>query len=592
MFKATKFKRIAFFTICDIFIFIYSVYFANLLRFSGEIPEIFEPAMIKMALILVPMKLFLMYIYGLYRVPWRYVGLSEARKITLIMSISATAFYLIFTLASDFFNPFARSTIIIDFLLSCLMVGTLRIIKRVFLDFTSAKRGKPCVIIGGTNKALQVLKGFKSGYASYFCVGITDPRADIVGTDCGGYRVGAMSELKAYANEGTKSAIIAKKLSQSELGALYTQLRELGYDDIKIFTLLGEDDGKIKDISIEDLLARKPKDLDSAAVQNFIGDKSILITGAGGTIGSELCKLCLKFGAKKLIMVDHSEYNLYAINEATNADPRNVLALINITHTKDFERVFAAHRPDIVLHAAAYKHVPLCEYNALSAAQNNILGTKTLVDLAKKYGAKRVVLISTDKAVRPTNVMGATKRICELYALNSSDEHTEITAVRFGNVLGSSGSVIPKFKAQIARNEPLSVTHPDITRYFMLTSEACQLVLQAASIAKGGELFVLNMGEPVKIADLAKRMLELSGKEELGINYVGLRPGEKLYEELLIDENDVQTRFESIFVTHSQPCDLAWLNEKIAHLTSFNEVNDDFYAALKDIVPEFNHNKG
>jgi UDP-N-acetyl-D-glucosamine 4,6-dehydratase len=222
--------------------------------------------------------------------------------------------------------------------------------------------------------------------------------------------------------------------------------------------------------------------------------------------------------------------------------------------------------------------------------QNNIIGTKNVVDLAKKYEAKKVVLISTDKAVRPTNIMGATKRICELYALNSNTNSTEIVAVRFGNVLGSSGSVIPKFKAQIAANEPLSVTHPDITRYFMLVSEACQLVLQAASIASGGELFVLNMGEPVRIADMAKRMLKLSNKEHLGIKFVGLRPGEKLYEELLIDSNDVATKFESIFVTRSEPYDINLLNKQIANLLQSQDEAQIEYG-LKIIVPEFNHNK-
>ena len=289
-------------------------------------------------------------------------------------------------------------------------------------------------------------------------------------------------------------------------------------------------------------------------------------------------------------MVEHSEYNLYQINEATNADKRNRLVMLNITHTDEFESVFSKFRPDIVIHAAAYKHVPLCEFNPLIAVQNNIIGTKNVVDLAKKYEAKKVVLISTDKAVRPTNIMGATKRICELYALNSNTNSTEIVAVRFGNVLGSSGSVIPKFKAQIAANEPLSVTHPDITRYFMLVSEACQLVLQAASIASGGELFVLNMGEPVRIADMAKRMLKLSNKEHLGIKFVGLRPGEKLYEELLIDSNDVATKFESIFVTRSEPYDINLLNKQIANLLQSQDEAQIEYG-LKIIVPEFNHNK-
>lgn len=590
MIRATKRRRIAFFLLCDTLIFTLSIYFAFLLRFSGDIPEIFIPGMIYSGAILLAIKIAMLWAFQIYRVPWRFFGLNESRKITLACLLCAGIFFGIFLSYEEIFAPFPRSVIIIDALISAIMVGSLRISKRALIDFKKAKNGHPCVIIGSTSKTLQILKGLKSGYANYYAVGIVDGRKDLVGTYCDGYQVGHKDELKNYIEDGVKSAIIALKLMPNELKDLYDELDTLGFKDIKIFSLIGQKNEGITDISIEDLLARKPKDLDSTAVESFIGDKTVMVTGAGGTIGSEICKQCLKFGAKELIMVEHSEYNLYQINEATNADKRNRLVMLNITHTNEFESVFSKFRPDIVIHAAAYKHVPLCEFNPLIAVQNNIIGTKNVVDLAKKYEAKKVVLISTDKAVRPTNIMGATKRICELYALNSNTNSTEIVAVRFGNVLGSSGSVIPKFKAQIAANEPLSVTHPDITRYFMLVSEACQLVLQAASIASGGELFVLNMGEPVRIADMAKRMLKLSNKEHLGIKFVGLRPGEKLYEELLIDSNDVATKFESIFVTRSEPYDINLLNKQIANLLQSQDEAQIEYG-LKIIVPEFNHNK-
>ncbi|WP_081867149.1 UDP-N-acetylglucosamine 4,6-dehydratase (configuration-retaining) [Campylobacter iguaniorum] len=587
--RATKSRRTAFFLTCDIVLFSLSIYFAFLLRFSGEIPDIFVDGMIYSGIVLVSLKIFLMWLFRLYKVPWRFFGLNEARKIFSVTTVSALLFFALFSFYEDFFNPFPRSVIIIDAIISALMVGSLRILKRVFLDFKKDKGGEPCVIIGSTSKTLQVLKGLKSGYADYYVSGIVDGRKDVVGTYCDGYLVGDKSELKHYITDGVKTAIIALKLAPNELKELYDELDEIGFKDIKIFSLLDGKKEGIADISIEDLLARKPKDLDSKVVENFIGGKVVMVTGAGGTIGSEICKQCLKFGCKSLIMVEHSEYNLYQINEATKSDPRNHLVMLNITHTKEFDDIFAKFRPEIVIHAAAYKHVPLCEFNPISAVQNNIFGTKNVIDLSKKYGVKRVVLISTDKAVRPTNIMGTTKRVCELYSLNSNETgKTEIVAVRFGNVLGSSGSVIPKFKAQIAANEPLSVTHPDITRYFMLVSEACQLVLQAASIAEGGELFVLNMGEPVKIADLAARMLKLSGKEELGIKFVGLRPGEKLYEELLIDENDVATKFESIFVTKSGSYDLDLLKSQIANLAGTSD-EKSIEEKLKLIVPEFNH---
>lgn len=335
------------------------------------------------------------------------------------------------------------------------------------------------------------------------------------------------------------------------------------------------------------MLARKPKDLNDDIVKDFMFEKVVLVTGAGGTIGSEICKQCLKFGVKRLIMLDHSEFNLYKINEITKSNKKNVLKLLSVINLKDIEdEVFKEFDIDIVIHAAAYKHVPLCEFNIKSAVKNNILGTKNMIDLSNKYNVKRFVLISTDKAVRPTSIMGTTKRICELYALNQNSK-TEFVAVRFGNVLGSSGSVIPKFKEQIKNGENLTVTHPDIVRYFMLVSEACQLVLQAASIAKGGELFVLDMGKQVKIADLAKKMLELANRTDLKVVFTGLRPGEKLYEELLIDENDKQTKFESIFVTNSQKYDLNLLNLQINELLNLDE--KDIESKLCEIVPEFSH---
>ena len=341
---------------------------------------------------------------------------------------------------------------------------------------------------------------------------------------------------------------------------------------------------QLKNISVEDLLARHPKDLDKKKIENFIKNKIVLITGAGGSIGSEISRQCKKYGAKRLILLDHSEFNLYTITDELKSDI--VTPVMQTVRNKELlETTFKKYKPQIVIHAAAYKHVPLVENNILEAISNNIIGTKNVIDLAIKYGAQKFVLISTDKAVRPTNVMGTTKRVCELYAQNVECKSTEIVSVRFGNVLGSSGSVIPKFKAQIEKGGPITVTHPKITRYFMLIPEACELVLQAASIGKGGELFILDMGEPIKIVDLAKKMIELSGKEGIEIEYCGLRPGEKLYEELLIDDSDKNTDYESIMVASSTKYDISKLNKDIDELL----VCEDKIAKLKEIVPEFNH---
>ena len=589
--KPTKFSRFAFFLLGDIFISILSVYIAFLLRFSGDIPNEFYKGALLSASSLTAIKICYFWFLRIYLVPWRFFGLYEARKLFYAHVMAALTFLILFFLASKVFNPFPRSIIIIDAAISFILISGVRISKRMFLsEKKNITNNEPCIVVGATSKTFHVLKGMRQKYINYYPVGVVDGRPELVGTYCENYVVRAKSEIpQMIKDSGAKTAIIALALYPDELKELYDELFAYGLKDIKLFSLLEDESKKIRDVSIEDLLARKPKDLDTKAIENFIKDKIVLVTGAGGTIGSEICKQCLKFGAKRLIMVEHSEFNLYSINEATGADARNELKMINVVYRHELEEVFAEFRPEVVVHAAAYKHVPLCEFNPHLAVKNNVVGTKNVIDLSKKYGAKKVVLISTDKAVRPTNIMGTTKRICELYALNSNDaaSDTQIVAVRFGNVLGSSGSVIPKFKRQIEANEPLTVTHPEITRYFMLVSEACQLVLQAASIAQGGELFVLDMGEPVKIADLAKRMLQLAGKEELGVKFVGLRPGEKLYEELLIDENDKSTKYQSIFVTHSAKYDLQELSSQIEELS---ECEDAQVAdKLKRIVPEFSH---
>ncbi len=341
---------------------------------------------------------------------------------------------------------------------------------------------------------------------------------------------------------------------------------------------------QLKDISVEDLLARHPQDLDKKTIESFIKNKTILVTGAGGSIGSEICRQCEKFGSKKLILLDHSEYNLYAIEqELKNID--SVCVMQSVVDLSNLDDTFKTYKPDIVIHAAAYKHVPLVEANVHEGILNNVIGTKNVIDVSIKYGVQKFVMISTDKAVRPTNVMGTTKRICELYAQNSNGNGTDIVAVRFGNVLGSSGSVIPKFKSQIEKGQNITVTHPDITRYFMLIPEACELVLQAGAIGTGGEIFILDMGEPIKIVDLAQKMIELSASKDIGIEFTGLRPGEKLYEELLLDDTDCATEYESITVAKPTKYDIDKLNIDIEELVSCN----DKLAKLKEIVPEFNH---
>lgn len=581
-----KSKRLTFFLSCDFILFALSIFIAYELRFSGAIPSIFYEGMIKAWLVLMALKFAFFWLFGIYKVAWRFFSLNEARKIFIALAFSEVVFLLLFALFGDFFNPFPRSVIGIDFVLSYLFIGGLRISKRMFVDFKRRKFDEevPCIVVGATSKALHLLKGAKEGSLGLYPVAVVDERRSLIGTYCDKFKVQAKNQIPNYVEKGVKTAIIALKLKQDELKKLFDELVGYGISDIKLFSFT---QNEARNISIEDLLARKPKDLDNKAVSAFLKGKVVLVSGAGGTIGSELCKQCIKFGAKKLIMLEHSEFNLYKINEELSAHKDKIVpVLLSILDEARIDELLKAHRIDLILHAAAYKHVPLCEQNPSAAVLNNIQGTKILCDLAQKNKVKRFVMISTDKAVRPTSIMGCSKRVCELYTLNSSDEKFEVSCVRFGNVLGSSGSVIPKFKAQIDANEPLTLTHKDIVRYFMLVSEAVQLVLQAAAIAKGGELFVLNMGEPVKIMDLAKKMLLLSGKD-LPIIITGLRRGEKLFEELLINDDDIQTKYESIFVTQSQKYDLKKLNMQIEKLVNSPNVAK----ILGEIVPEFQHNE-
>ncbi|EPV1936828.1 UDP-N-acetylglucosamine 4,6-dehydratase (configuration-retaining) [Campylobacter upsaliensis] len=586
-----KNKRLIFFLSCDIVLIALSIFLAFELRFSGEIPKSFYMGMIKAGILLLVLKVAFLFIFRIYKVAWRFFSLGEARKIFFALALAELVFLMIFYFYPSFFNPFPRSVVGIDFVLSYMFIGTLRISKRMLIDFKPSRLKdelSPCIVVGATSKALHLLKGAKEGSLGLFPVAVVDGRKELIGTYCDKFVVKEKGEIKKFVDEGVRTAIIALKLEREELKELFEELVGYGISDVKIFSFTNNE---ARDISIEDLLARKPKDLDNVVVAEFLKDKVVLVSGAGGTIGSELCRQCIKFGAKHLIMLDHSEYNLYQINENLSKYKEKITPiLLSILDQKALDELLKEMKPDLILHAAAYKHVPLCEQNPHSAVINNILGTQILVDCAKKNGVKKFVMISTDKAVRPTNIMGCSKRVCELYTLRLSSEEFEVACVRFGNVLGSSGSVIPKFKAQIAANEPLSLTHPDIVRYFMLVDEAVQLVLQAGAIAKGGELFVLDMGEPVKIMDLAKKMLLLSNRTDLEIKITGLRKGEKLFEELLIDENDAKTQYESIFVAKNEKVNLSLLKEQIAKLVKSEEA-EEIAKILQEIVPEFKHNK-
>ena len=352
---------------------------------------------------------------------------------------------------------------------------------------------------------------------------------------------------------------------------------------------------QLREVEIEDLLPREKIEVDLVAIGQMLRGKRILITGAAGSIGSEMARQVAKFQPSELVLVDQAEtpmhdVRLYMINN--HKDLKCLTIVSSITDAEHMEKIFSEHKPEYVFHAAAYKHVPMMEDNPGQAVRNNIYGTRVIADLAVKYGTKKFVMISTDKAVNPTNVMGCSKRICEIYcqALNYHQQTTQFVTTRFGNVLGSNGSVIPIFREQIKKGGPVKVTHPDIIRYFMLIPEACRLVLEAGTMGKGGEIFVFDMGEPVKIVDLAKRMIALSGAKDVKIEFSGLRDGEKLFEELLATkENTKPTHHPKIMVAQVReyPYELALQNEIQLHELSRGFDDMAIVKKMKEIVPEF-----
>ena len=584
--RPTSLKRTLFFIAADALLSLLTLFLSYGLRFNFEIPGRFYESFWMVFAAIAIAKIGAIRFFKGYHIVWRFFGFEDAQNIFKAHLAAYVGFALLYLIFSAPFDPFPRSVIGIDFFLSLIMIGALRIFKRLMVEQGADRDVKGALIYGAGMKSAGIIRSAQGGEIPYYPVAIVASPAqkDLVGSYIANIRVYAPDRLEEVAQKyGVEAAILAVPVKQDELKVLVDRLGENGVGDIKRVRLLGDRDERLEDLSIEDLLARHPKDLDTHEIGQFLTKKRVLITGAGGSIGSEIARQCRAFGAAALCLIDHSEFNLYRIGEElTDAE----LVMLDVSRRVRLQHAMATFSPQIVIHAAAYKHVPLCEANQEAAVINNVLGTKNVVDASIEVGVEKLVIISTDKAVRPTNVMGATKRVTELYAANIDSGSTEIVAVRFGNVLGSSGSVIPKFKQQIEQGGPVTVTDPEMTRYFMVIPEACQLVLQAAAIARGGELFILDMGEPVKIVDLAHQMIRLYGREgEVDIEFCGLRPGEKLYEELLIDAQEKQTRYQSIFIAGKTEYSIRSLQRDIEVLLGA----DDKVVALKKIVPEFEH---
>ena len=520
------------------------------LRLNLEIPEEFFPALATAVTAAVPLHALIFWRLGLYRGSWRYASLPDLKRIAFACLIGALAVpaLLAFVRAGD---DVPRSTFILaPLLLAAIMSGSrigYRAWKEQVLYGHVHLTAEPALVIGAGDITVNLLREIERS-SQWRAVGILDDDPAWHGQVLLGVRVlGGLNEVSRWARQlDTRHAIVS--LPAASAGVRRRAAELAGSAGLTVLTVPSYDDllsgkvtvSQIRRIELEDLLGRDQVVLDNAGLHQLLKGKVVMVTGAGGSIGAELCRQIARFEPALLVLFELNEYALYCVEQEFASAKIPIVAVIgDVRNAGRLEAVFSRFSPAVVFHAAAYKHVPLMEGdNAWEAAQNNVLGTLRLARAARDHGCEEFVLVSTDKAVNPTNVMGATKRLSEQVCREiQRPGGTRFVVVRFGNVLGSTGSVIPKFREQIARGGPVTVTHPEVTRYFMSIPEAAQLVLQAGWMGRGGEIFVMEMGEPVRIVDLARDMIRLSGfsEEDIRIEFTGLRPGEKLYEELLSD---------------------------------------------------------
>ena len=500
------------------------------------------------------------YFFNLYWRDWEYASVYEV--ITVVKCVSATVIVSTISGLAFFDTKVTWQFLIVCWLLLVISIGGVRLSMRVFREFfadTSVmENAKPTLIVGaGAAGTLLVRQMLMHPAMRMDPIAFVDDDPDKLRKDIYGVRIlGAIKDIERIVDTMgiTKVVIAMPSLPIKKLNEVYDVARKTGaecvilpnIDDVMSGNLHVQ---QLRNVEIEDLLGRDPVELDQTMIEKQLRGKKILVTGAGGSIGSEICRQVAKFKPKEIIILGHGENSISQLNmELVGKYSQHFTITPVIADVQDRKRIFEVmdkYKPDVVYHAAAHKHVPLMEINPREAVKNNILGTRNVAEAASHARVKSFVMVSTDKAVNPPNIMGATKRLCEMIVqdMATRSEYTKFVAVRFGNVLGSRGSVIPLFKKQIAEGGPITVTHPDIVRYFMTIPEAAQLVIQAGSLARGGEIFVLDMGKPVKIVDLAKNLIRLSGFSEgdIEIKFTGLRPGEKMYEELL-NEGEVNPK--------------------------------------------------
>jgi len=586
-------------------------YFASFqLRFELKLPSDIKGIVSHSLLIVIAVKLAAFYYFGLIRGWWRYVGISDLLDITKAAFTSSTILSIVLlTLLHQ--QGFPRSIIGIDCLITILVVGGARFALRAYTEAVERHAGeKNTLVVGAGPEGASLVRDLRQN-ADGGCnpVAIVDDDASKVGIKIHGIKVVGTTDLlgDVIARYDIKCVLIAlSSPSNKQVQRIIENCRSSRVE-FKILPTLGNRIngnnvlGLLRNISAEDLLGRPPVNLDVEAIREKVQDKVVLITGAAGSIGSELARQVAAFHPSRLILFDRSENDQFKLGmEFARKFPEveHVTVVGDILDVGLLRDLFALHRPHSVFHAAAYKHVPMMEQNCFQAVTNNVLGTYNVALVARQFAVEDFVAISTDKAVNPTSIMGVTKRVCELIILALQQQKTRFVAVRFGNVLGSNGSVLPIFQQQIVEGGPVTITHADVTRYFMTIPEAVQLVLQASTMGKGGEIFVLDMGEPVRIQDLATNLIRLSGLQpEIDINlvYTGLRPGEKLYEELSLEAEDTKpTSHDKIRVLDGGLRDFrqvrSWVDELSALVMAKNI--GGLVSTLQHIVPEYTPSEG
>lgn len=543
---------------------------------------------------------------GMYQWSFRYASLSEA--LNVLRTVSYGSLILIAIAFFRQINDIGRSVLVIDYLICLFLITVSRFLPRVLIKIGQRRHPglKRVLIVGaGAAGAMVARELFNVSERIYQPVGFVDDEPSKIYSRIHGIRVlGATNDIKKLIKmHDIEEVIIAIPSASGK--TIRDIVSKCGQTEAKIKTvpelhkiLTGEVAIKeIRDVQAEDLLGRETVQINTKEVSSFIKNKVVLITGAGGTIGSELSRQIAKFGPQMLIFFDHNENDTYFLDmeiKDTNPDLRRRTVVGDIKDIGLLKHVFSKYRPHIVFHAAAHKHVPLMEENVVSAVKNNILGTRNFMYAAEHYRAEVFVMISTDKAVNPTSVMGASKRVAEMVVqAKSKMARTKFMAVRFGNVIGSSGSVVPIFKKQIKKGGPVTVTHADVRRFFMSASEAAQLVIQAGTMGKGGEIFILDMGEQIKILDLAKNLITLSGlnpEEDIAVKFTGLRPGEKMCEETLLDiENDKATKHDKIFIAQPNDFNPVQLHKDIRDLEKLANLMDEenIIKKIKEMIPGY-----